>query len=571
MSYSTPLPHPLLLGDEAVALGALDAGIGAAYAYPGTPSTEIFAYVEERAPDHGVTAHWTANEKTAYEAALGASLLGRRVLVSMKHVGLNVAADAFVNSALVGIRGGLVLAVADDPSMHSSQNEQDSRAMAGFARVLCLEPADPQEAYEMTREAFDLSERFRIPVVVRLVTRLCHGRAPVRVHPPRDPSGPVDRVDGRDWVLLPGNARRLWRELVDTQEELTRYAERSLHNPLDLGDAAVAGRRGGRGLPDRDGWPEEPDRTAPLGIITAGIARDHLRENLPDLPGRPPHLHIGTYPLPMEKVRDLAALVDRILVLEDGYPHVERILRGALTTGWEVLGRESGALPATGELTPDTVRAALGLPPRERPSVGDLPPRPPRLCAGCPHRDSFGALRQALAGAEHGLVTGDIGCYTLGALAPFRALDSCVCMGASIGMAKGAADAGHRPVLAVIGDSTFLHSGITSLMDAARHDTDMTVLILDNGTVAMTGQQPPALDDSRFGPLILALGVDPDHVHVVEVHPTKVDALEDLLRREMDHRGLSVVVAARECVEAMRKRKRRDRREARHHAPTPAG
>lgn len=419
-----------LLGDEAVALGALDAGISAAYAYPGTPSTEIFEFLRREARRYDVKAHWTANEKTAYEAALGVSMTGRRALVSMKHVGLNVATDPFVNSALLGIHGGLVVAVADDPSRHSSQNEQDSRILADFARVLCLEPADQQEAYDRVREAFDLSERLRMPVLVRLVTRLCHGRGPVVPCTPRPANPPVDRIAGRDWILLPENARRLWRELVDQQQELRDLADRRPGNRLDLGIAAV----------------ESPGEDA-----------------------------------------------------------------------------------------------------------GD--------------RDALAGLAEALGDPHRGLVTGDIGCYTLGALPPWELLQSCVCMGASIGMAKGAADAGQRPVLAVIGDSTFLHSGLTPLLDAVVHDTDMTVLILDNETVAMTGQQEPLLPSSRIVPVLRGLGVEPEHLHVVETHPTRTGELAEVLREAMEHRGLSVVVAIRECVESARRRKRA----AREEAAVPAG
>jgi indolepyruvate ferredoxin oxidoreductase, alpha subunit len=524
----------ILLGAEAVALGAIDAGVGAAYSYPGTPATEILEAILAAGPE-GVTAQWTANEKTAYEAALGASMVGLRALVSMKHVGLNVAADPFMSSALVGIEGGLVVAVADDPGMHSSQNEQDSRFFAEFARIACLEPASTQEAYEMTREAFDVSERFRIPVLLRLVTRIAHGRAAVTTLPPRRrrAAGAIPR--GADWILLPGNARRLWRRLLDTQESLVAWSDESPHTSLEIS-------------PDDRG----------LGVVTAGIGRNHYLENLPDLGFTPSHLHLGAYPVPAEAVRRLAERVERILVVEEGYPFVERSIAGMLPTRWDVQGRGSGALPVDGELTPDTVRAALGLAPPPRAPTTDLslPARPPQLCKGCGHADAYNAVLAALDGSDTGVVTADIGCYTLGALPPYEAIDSCVCMGASIGMAKGAADAGVRPVLAVIGDSTFLHSGITPLLDAVAHDTDMTVLILDNGTVAMTGQQPTLLPGSSLEPLIAGLGVDPDHLHVMDITPRRVGDLAALLRTEMAHPGLSVIVAVRECVEAVKGRHR---------------
>jgi len=537
---TAPVQASVLLGDEAVALAALHAGISAAYAYPGTPSTEIFEYLHGSAAEFGVRAAWCANEKTAYEQALGVSMAGRRVLVSMKHVGLNVAADPFINSALVDIRGGLVVAVADDPGMHSSQNEQDSRYLADFAHILCLEPATQQETYEMTREAFDLSERFHIPVLLRLVTRLCHSRALVEPGPPRE-QNPVEKAaDTTNWTLLPSISRRLWRGLLDLQPDLQAFSAGSAHNTLEMNDGGA------------------------LGVITTGIARNYYRENESDLQHRPPHLHIGAYPAPDGLIREMAGQVDRILVIEEGFPFVERRMRGVLPHRWEIAGKEDGTIPLDGELNPDTVRAAMGLPARPRIQIGDLdlPVRPPQLCKGCPHSDSYDALNLALADFDLSIVTSDIGCYTLGALPPHRAIESCVCMGASVGMAKGASDAGIRPALAVIGDSTFLHSGVTGLMDAVAADTDMTLLILDNETVAMTGLQPTVLPPNRLHPVIGGLGVDPDHLHTVEVSPRGADELAALIRREMDHPGLSVIVAVRECIEATKMRRRRRRRAA---------
>lgn len=529
----------MLLGDEAVALGALHAGVSAAYAYPGTPSTEILEYLLPRAEAAGITAHWSANEKTAYEQALGVSMMGRRALVAMKHVGLNVAMDPFVNSALVGLGGGLVVAVADDPGMHSSQNEQDSRLLADFARVPCLEPADQQQAYDMTREAFDLSERFGLPVMVRLVTRLCHSRAVVTPAPPR-PQNPLAKTGSpQDWTLLPHNARRLWRRLLDGLPAVRAWAEASPHNLLSPGDSPP-----------------------PFAVVTAGIARHYYAAEAADLGLSPPHLHVGAYPAPEGLLARLAGGGGQLLVIEEGYPFLERQVRGVLPHAWEVRGRESGDLPLDGELTPDLVRQALGLPhrPHLSPSPLPLPGRPPQLCRGCPHADSFAAVREALAGFPESVVTSDIGCYTLGALPPYSAIESCVCMGASVGMAKGAADAGLRPALAVIGDSTFLHSGVTPLMDAVAAGTPVTLLILDNGTVAMTGLQPTVLPGSRLEPLLLGLGVEREHLHVVEVAPKRSAELAEVLRGELEHPGVSVIVALRECVE-LAKAERREAKE----------
>jgi indolepyruvate ferredoxin oxidoreductase alpha subunit len=527
------LKERVLLGDEAVALGAIHAGITAAYAYPGTPSTEILEFIQEAAKPLGrPKAGWCVNEKTAYEAALGVSMAGRRALVSMKHVGLNVAADPFINSAIVHMSGGLVLAVADDPGMHSSQNEQDSRYLADFAHTLMLEPSNQQECYDMTREAFELSERFHIPVMVRLVTRLAHSRTSVSLGTGLEEKPLHKKIERNAWVLLPANARRLWRGLLDRQKDLQSYSEDCSWNHLELSPS------------DRG-----------LGVITTGIARNYYLENLEDLGYRPSHLHIGAYPFPVAKIRALAEFVDRILVLEEGYPYVERWVRGILPQRPVVRGKLSGTLPRDGELTPDLVRRAMGLTPHEPMKVEgiSLPGRPPQLCKGCPHRDSYDAVKLALKDFPQSVVASDIGCYTLGALPPYQVIESCVCMGASIGMARGASAAGIRPALAVIGDSTFLHSGATGLMDAVAEDADMTVLILDNQAIAMTGAQPTALPSSSLENLVLGIGVNPEHFHVVEAHPKKVDVLADVLRREMAHPGLSVVIAVRTCVPAKKK------------------
>jgi indolepyruvate ferredoxin oxidoreductase alpha subunit len=525
----------VLLGDEAVALAAVHAGLTAAYGYPGTPSTEILEYLIRYGRAHGgPRAEWCANEKTAYEAALGVCFAGRRTMVTMKHVGLNVAADPFMNSALVAVNGGLVVAVADDPGMHSSQNEQDSRVFADFARVVCLEPASHQEAYEMTREAFDVSERFRIPVMLRLVTRLAHSRGIVRVGEAREQNPPHKLRQPSAWVLLPGNARRQWRALLDRSGEIRAYAAASRFNAI------------------------EPGADGGFGVITTGLARNYFAENLEDLPSRPAHLHIGAYPYPAGTIRAFVAPLKRVLLLEEGYPYVERALRGIVPpAGLDIQGRESGAVPPDGELDPDIVRTALGLPARTGVSVPGftLPNRPPQLCAGCPHGDSFHAITSALAAFPDAVVTADIGCSTLGALPPYNAIETCVCMGASVGMAKGAADAGYHPVVAVIGDSTFLHSGVTPLMDAVATDAPMTLIILDNKTVAMTGGQPTIRTSSELEALVRGLGVPPGHMHVVDAHPRRTAENTEILRREVHHRGLSVIIAVRECIETAKRGK----------------
>lgn len=531
-----------LMGDEAIALGAVHAGLSGGFAYPGTPSTEIMEYLQElsRRPDRDgalepFVAQWCSNEKTAYESALGASFAGKRALVSMKHVGLNVAADPFINSALVKINGGLVVVVADDPGMHSSQDEQDSRWLADFARVPCLEPADQQQAYDMTREAFELSEQYELPVMIRLTTRLAHSRSVVNLQPVR-PGNPVRKPGGSlDWILMPSVARGRWHELLEKHEKLRGVAEVHGANVLELADSR-------------------------LGIITTGLALQYFRENLDDYleargGARPSHLHIGFYPMPEDKIRALYAACDEILVIEEGYPYVERQLRGIITASKPIRGRESGEIPYEGELSPDLVRRALGLPANRGMAVRELvpPTRPPQLCMGCPHADSFSALNEAVADYPLHAVTSDIGCYTLGALPPYSAIETTVDMGASIGMARGAAEVGLKPVVAVIGDSTFYHSGLTNLIDAVSHNTNITVLILDNETTGMTGAQPTILASSRLEPVLKGIGLDPDHIKVIRAHRNEHEKNVAVIKAELAWEGPSVIVLVRECIEALKK------------------
>ncbi len=523
----------VLLGDEAVAMGAIHAGLTAGYAYPGTPSTEIMEFLIRYYKKHGKPhAAWCTNEKTSYEQALGVSFVGRRALVAMKHVGLNVAADPFVNSALVNIKGGLVVVVADDPGMHSSQNEQDSRCLADFAKIVCLEPADQQEAYQMTKEAFDLSEKFKIPIMIRLVTRLAHSRAVVNLTDSRE-ENPLDKVqDPSTWILMPHNARRQWTGLLDRQKDFNSYTAGCPHNVLSL---------------DQNG--------SKVGVITTGLAKNYYSENVDELHPRPSHLHIGAYPFPSDKIRELARNVEKLVIMEEGYPFLERYMRGIFPPSIEIIGKESGHIPKSGELNPDNIRPALGLPKNTGISVDKLPVagRPPLLCKGCPHIDTYESLKIALQGFEQKLVSSDIGCYTLGALPPYSAVETCVCMGASIGMASGAAEAGLYPSIAVIGDSTFLHSGVTSLIDAVAANTDMTLLIMDNEGVAMTGGQPTILPSSKIRQIVLGTGADPKHCHVLDTRPKNVKKNGQVIRKEIEYHGLSVIIAVRKCIEIVKK------------------
>ena len=517
----------ILLGDEAVAQAALDAGIRGAFAYPGTPSTEIFEHVLRSKPeDREIFAQWSANEKTAYEEALGMSYAGGRCLVSMKHVGLNVAADAFMNSAVTGVNGGMVVTVGDDPGMHSSQNEQDTRVFADFAHVPCLEPSTQQEAYDMTRAALQLSEDLRLPIVLRMVTRLAHSRSSVALAERIDqPLRPL-LSDKRRFTLLPVNARRHWAALMSRWEQV----EAALWG-LGLNDLQLRGTR--------------------LGVIASGVAHNYLQESLGDLPDLSV-LKVGTYPAPRELIRQLFDHVDEVLVLEDGYPFLESRLKGLLDTAPRpVRGRLDGSLPLTGELSPARVREALGLDPVPVATdlLADLPARPPALCKGCPHIDTYNVINEVVAELPGGRVLSDIGCYTLGALPPYEAIDSCVDMGASIGMALGAAVAGVQPSMAVIGDSTFAHSGLTGLVDAVRAGVNITVVILDNAIVAMTGQQETAMSGENLHKAVLGLGVHPDHLRVITPLRKHHAANVIVFREELAYDGVSVIVPTRPCVQ----------------------
>jgi indolepyruvate ferredoxin oxidoreductase, alpha subunit len=525
----------LLLGDEAVAVGAIHAGLSAAYGYPGTPSTEIMEYLlNYSAKNNTPHAAWCSNEKTAYEEALGASMVGKRVLVTMKHVGLNVAADPFMNSALVKINGGLVLAVADDPGMHSSQNEQDSRFYADFAKIICFEPRNQQEAYEMTIEAFEVSEKFHIPVLLRLVTRLSHSRAVTKVGTRRKENQLKKSQDKSDWLTLPSIAKAHYAHRLEVYNEFVSSAELTNHNPLTLNESFNE-----------------------YGVITTGLGCNYYEENLKDLEQKSSHLHIGYYPIPVEKIRTLAEQVNKIIVIEEGYPFVERFLRGILPQKIKIVGKLDNVVPSSGELTPDNVRPALGLKPRKTLDIKatTLPSRPPQLCKGCPHIDTYNAIKDAISDYKNSIVASDIGCYSLGALPPLAVLDSLVCMGASIGMAKGAAEAGMHPVLATIGDSTFLHTGISPLIDAIVADANITLIIMDNSTTAMTGAQDTILPSSKLEGLVKGLGVNPKHLRIFIPLRQHHDKNVAIIKEEIEHKGVSVIIAVRECIKILGKKK----------------
>ena len=531
----------LLLGDEAIAQGAIDAGLSGVYAYPGTPSTEITEYIqlcEKRKGDEAkgkIFCQWATNEKTAMEGALGMSYMGKRALVCMKHVGMNVCADAFMNAAITGVNGGLVVVAADDPSMHSSQNEQDSRFYAKFAMIPCLEPSNQQEAYDMMHYAFDLSESLRTPILFRVTTRMAHSRAVVEtMDTPREQNALSAPENTNHFILLPAFARKNYAELVEAQADFVQTSEESLYNTYTKGT--------------------QPQKA----IVTTGIAYNYLMEARGDrLEARGESiLKIAQYPLPKALIDQMVADgAEEILVMEEGQPVVEELLRGMVPSSVAVKGRLTGDLPRMGELTPDCVAQAL---------VGDQSPapgcqipeivvgRPPALCQGCGHRDMYAALNEVAAEHEGSKIFGDIGCYTLGALSPFHAIHACVEMGASITMAKGAADAGQFPSFAVIGDSTFTHSGMTGLLDCVNSQANVVVLISDNLTTGMTGGQDSA-GTGRLEAICLGLGVEPEHVRVVVPLPKNMEEIKQVLREEVAYNGTSVVIARRECIQTLKR------------------
>ncbi|HRZ77530.1 MAG TPA: thiamine pyrophosphate-dependent enzyme, partial [Bacteroidales bacterium] len=449
---------------------------------------------------------------------------GKRAMVCMKHVGLNVAADAFVNAAITGANGGLIVVAADDPSMHSSQNEQDSRFFGKFAMMPIMEPSSQQEAYDMVHEAFDLSEKFRIPVLMRITTRLAHSRAGVQPRAKREQNPVQIPSDPRQFILLPANARRNYKKLLANQVSFESDAGASAFNQYIDG--------------------EDTSR----GIIACGLAYNYLMENFPSRVVGHPVLKIGQYPVPPALIHRIYEQCDSLLVLEDGYPIMEELIRGYLNLGKPIHGRLDGSIPRDGELDPNNVGAALGIHHQEgRPVPSLVVPRPPSLCKGCPHIYSYQSLNDALNTYSKGRVFSDIGCYTLGALQPFDAINTCVDMGASITMAKGAADAGFRPAVAVIGDSTFTHSGITGLIDAVNDRSPITVLILDNGTTAMTGGQD-SMATGRIEAICEGCGVEKDHIHVINPIQKYHEENMAIMKREIEYEGVSVIIPRRECL-----------------------
>ncbi len=528
----------LLSGNEALARGAWEAGARVAAGYPGTPSTEI---LETFARFPQVYAEWSVNEKVAVDVAIGAAYAGRRSFATMKHVGLNVAADSFMYAAMTGVEAGLVIVTADDPAMHSSQNEQDNRAYAKFARIPCLEPSDSQEARDSMVTAFALSERFDTPVMLRMTTRVCHSTSVVELGeppgfmadesampPPKFPRNPAK------YVMVPGNAIKRHPVIEQRLRAVADFAESFAGNVVEPGDRS-------------------------LGIITAGIAYHYVKEAFPTASV----LRLGMcWPLPAGLIRTFAASVDRVIVVEELDPFIED---GVRLMGISVEGKS--IFPITGEFNPRVIRehairagllpeaARVPLVPVE---VGELPARPPVLCAGCPHRSSFYILHKLKVP-----VNGDIGCYSLGFAPPLSAMHTLGCMGAGIAVAHGATKAGSpEHHVAVIGDSTFFHSGIAALLNVVYNRSKVVTIILDNRITAMTGHQDtPETGRTLQGdtalsvaiePLVRALGI----THVRTVDAFAMDEIEKTLKEYLKLDEPSVLIALQPCALQPEGRKR---------------
>lgn len=512
----------LMSGNEAIARGAWEYGVRLASAYPGTPSTEILEYIGERYPD--IKAGWAPNEKVAVEVAAGAAYGGSRALAAMKHVGLNVAADPFMTLSYTGVNGGLVLVVCDDPEMHSSQNEQDTRNFAKFGKVPCLEPSDSQEAKDLMGEALRISEEFDTPVIFRSSTRISHSMSLVetkdRVEGPRELGL---KKDPMKFVMLPAMARRRHPVVEQRLKDLAVFAETFPYNKIIKGDGS-------------------------LGIISAGAAFQYAREVMPSAS----FLKLGmVWPLPEKLIREFAAGVKRLVVIEELDPFIEEAIR---LMGIKVEGKELTGL--LGELSPEKVEIAVTGKSSSK-SIGpidmELPLRPPNMCPGCPHRATFTALKKNKV-----YVAGDIGCYTLGALPPVGMLDNCLCMGAGIGIAAGLdrslGELAKGKAVAVIGDGTFFHSGMTPLLELAYNGGSTTVVIMDNRTTAMTGAQhhPGTGSTLREDPTIKAdiekLADAFGFKRIRTVVPYNVKETEKIVAEELAADEPSLIIARAPCA-----------------------
>lgn len=511
-----------MTGNEAVARGAYEAGVTYASAYPGTPSTEI---LENIGPYREIKAEWAPNEKVALETVVGASIAGARTLAAMKHVGVNVAADPLFTFGYTGITGGMVLVTADDPGCHSSQNEQDNRYYAKFAKVACIEPSDSQECKDFMVEAFKISEEFDVAVLFRMTTRTCHSKGLVELGERVEvPMVPYEKKPQK-FVAAPATARRLHPIVEDKLKRLEVYSNETPLNRIEWNDKK-------------------------MGIVTSGVAYEYAKEVFGE---NASYLKIGfSFPLPMDKIRSFGSEVETLYVIEELEPFMEEQMKAA---GIECIGKDK--IPNIGELNPDIVSKALLNEERETVSIPEdkMVGRPPTLCAGCPHRGFYFALSKK----KNTMITGDIGCYTLGAAEPLNAMDTCICMGGSISMGHGAAQAFakngvEKHVVSVIGDSTFFHTGVNSLIDVAYNRSNTVTCILDNRITGMTGhQQNPGTGYTLQGEeaqqinipkLCEAIGIQ----NIATVNPLDLKEVDDALEAAFAYDGPSVIITRWPCV-----------------------
>lgn len=540
----------LMMGNEAIARGAVEAGIAVAASYPGTPSSEIMGTLSQWAKKFGFHAEWSVNEKVALEAAAGASYTGARAIASMKQMGLNVASDALMSLAYIGIEGGLVLIVADDPGPHSSQTEQDTRLFATFAKLPIMEPSSAQEAKDMTIYAFEVSEKLKMPVIVRPTTRSSHAHGDVTLGEikPQDKNFRFEKDP--KWCILPGLSARNHIKLENQQVEAAEIFSKSAFNWIEEGE---------------EKW----------GVIASGVSYNYAKEALEALGLKAPLLKIGTpYPLPEEPTREFLKKVDKVLVIEEQEPVIEdQVVRMVWyeKLGIEVHGKRTGEVSRFGEFEVDRaisfVQSFLGQEAVPAEKITDkeppaLPGRPPILCAGCGHRAAFYAFAKEGAKSE-AVFSGDIGCYTLGYADPLNATDTCLCMGGGLTVAYGLSLVEKdRPHVAFIGDSTFLHAGMTGLLNIVYNQGNVTVVILDNETTAMTGHQPhPGMGKSATGDdapkaviedIVKSMGVE--YLEIVD--PNNLPAMLEAARKAMEYDGPSVVIARAPCITRVRTNRR---------------
>ncbi|MDI3502556.1 MAG: indolepyruvate ferredoxin oxidoreductase, alpha subunit [Archaeoglobi archaeon] len=521
-----------MLGNHAIARGAIEAGVNFAAGYPGTPSSEI---IEALSRERDIYVEWSVNEKVALENCIGASWCGARAMATMKHVGLNVASDALMTLAYTGVRGGLVIISADDPYAHSSQNEQDSRRYAYFAKLPCLEPSNPQEAKDMTKEAFRLSEELELPVIVRPTTRVCHSKSDVLIEDieRREIEFKFEK-DVKRFVMVPAHARERHKVLLKKYEESKSKVEK--WNLIEEGGS--------------------------FGIIASGVAWAYAREACERLKINPTFLKIGAHPISEEVIERMLERCDKILVVEEVDPVIEERVLQLNRGDSEVFGKISGHLPAYGEYDVDIVGRAiasiLGMKWKEERGEIELtaPPRPPILCAGCPHRASFYAMKKVFG--ENAVYSGDIGCYTLGY--QMGAIDTTLCMGSSITIGSGMSHVTSQPVVCIIGDSTFIHAGITGLVNAVYNRSNITLVILDNDTTAMTGHQPhPSTGKTAKGEETVSISLEDiaracgvQDIHIVD--PYDLKETMEAFEKAKNFEGVSLVICRQSCVIDARRR-----------------